>query len=158
MFLGWTSGTETSWHEMACIHAIKLSYLPKHHGHMWDICGEKPLSQANTSLVTRDSFIFLVVGSGQNCAKTFLTVEQYRWLSSSAQGISWHSLISRYGYFHRILLLSWVVEVQQKALTVICPPTYKTVLETTESFSMSVKSLMLLSTSVSERAPSTVPD
>lgn len=33
-----------------------------------------------------------------------------------------------------------------RILSVTCPPTYMTVLETTESFSMSVKSLMPLST------------
>lgn len=108
---------------MACTHAIKLSYLPEHHGHMWDLCWEKPLSQANSSLVTMDLFIFLVVRSGQNCAKTLLTVEQYRWLSSSAQSITWQSLIYKYRYFHRIHLFSWLVEVQHKVLTGCWLPT-----------------------------------
>lgn len=44
-------------------------------------------------------------------------------------------------------------------LSVTCPPTYMMVLETTESFSMSVKSPVLPSTRpLSERAPFTVPD
>lgn len=44
-------------------------------------------------------------------------------------------------------------------LSVTCPPTYVMVLETTESFSTSVKSLMFPSTVPgSEGAPFTVPD
>jgi len=122
MFLRWISDTMASWHEMAFPDAIKLSCLPRHHGHMWEICWEKSLAPANSSLVTRNLFVFLVVVSGQNCAKTLLTVDQHRWLCSSAQGITCHSLIYNYRYFHRIHRLSWVIEVQHKALTICWLP------------------------------------